>query len=62
MGRSAYVCKNKECLNFAQKKKRLSRALKAPVPDEIFNILHNRVKENHEQGEKYPENLSDNRR
>ncbi len=43
MGRSAYVCKTESCLRLAQKKNRMSRALKATIPDEIFCILQNRL-------------------
>ncbi|MEM9449744.1 MAG: YlxR family protein [Cyanobacteria bacterium P01_E01_bin.6] len=43
MGRSAYVCKTHECLSRAQKKNRMSRALKAHIPDEIFFTLNNRL-------------------
>ncbi|MGC9527034.1 MAG: YlxR family protein [Limnospira sp.] len=43
MGRSAYVCQTDECLKGAQKKNRLGRALKAPVPEELFQILWRRL-------------------
>jgi predicted RNA-binding protein YlxR (DUF448 family) len=40
MGRSAYLCPIADCLKAAQKKDRLSRVLKAPVPPEIYQALH----------------------
>jgi len=45
MGRSAYLCPTAECLSTAQKKNRLSRVLKAPVPVEIFRELEIRLQE-----------------
>jgi predicted RNA-binding protein YlxR (DUF448 family) len=38
-GRSAYLCPTASCLQAAQKKNRLSRALKAPVSDSIYQQL-----------------------
>lgn len=43
MGRSAYLCRNAECLKAAQKKNRLGRSLKAHIPEEIYQILGTRV-------------------
>lgn len=45
MGRSAYLCPQADCLKAAQKKNRLSRALKAPVPDQIYATLWQRLPE-----------------
>ena len=39
MGRSAYLCPQADCLRQAQKKSRLGRALKANVPEEIYQSL-----------------------
>jgi len=39
-GRGAYICKNKECIDMAAKKKALSRALKCAVNQEVFNSLY----------------------
>ncbi|GAP97552.1 YlxR family protein [Leptolyngbya sp. NIES-2104] len=39
MGRSAYLCPNSNCIQAAQKKDRLSRVLKAPVPPQIYQTL-----------------------
>ncbi|MEP0894024.1 YlxR family protein [Leptolyngbya boryana FACHB-1624] len=39
MGRSAYLCPTADCLKAVQKKDRLSRVLKAPVPPEIYQTL-----------------------
>ncbi len=38
-GRSAYLCPTASCLQIAQKKNRLSRSLKAPVREEIYQQL-----------------------
>ena len=38
-GRGAYLCKNEQCFNKALKSKALSRAFKAPVPDEILQSM-----------------------
>ncbi|MGB3615758.1 MAG: YlxR family protein [Elainellaceae cyanobacterium] len=43
-GRSAYICPNEDCLRMAQRKNRLARVLKAPVPSEIYEELWNRLK------------------
>ncbi|MEM9135932.1 MAG: YlxR family protein [Cyanobacteria bacterium P01_F01_bin.42] len=44
-GRSAYLCRNLTCLELAQKKRRLSRSLKAPVTSEIYQILFQQLNE-----------------
>jgi len=38
-GRGAYVCPNRNCLETAARGKKLERALKAPVPDEVLETL-----------------------
>lgn len=38
-GRGAYVCNNIECLEKAQKTKRLSKALEVEIPDKIYEDL-----------------------
>jgi len=43
MGRSAYLCRQADCLRAAQKKKRLSRALKATVPEAVYQSLWQRL-------------------
>ena len=43
MGRSAYLCPQTSCLLAAQKKNRLGKALKAPVPPEIYQTLWQRL-------------------
>jgi hypothetical protein len=43
MGRSAYICPQASCLAAAQKKNRLGRALRASVPDEIYQRLWQRL-------------------
>ena len=41
MGRSAYLCRNQQCLENAQKKNRLGKALRSPIPPKIYKELHN---------------------
>jgi len=48
MGRSAYVCPQTTCLQLAQKKNRLGRALKAAVADELFQALWQRLADSSE--------------
>ena len=43
MGRSAYICPQESCLQAAQKKNRLGKALKAAVPPEIYQTLWQRL-------------------
>ncbi len=42
-GRSAYLCPQASCLQQAQKKNRLGRALKAPIPTEVWLTLNQRL-------------------
>ena len=42
-GRSAYLCPEPECLKAAQKKNRLGRSLKAPLPPNIYQELWERL-------------------
>jgi uncharacterized protein len=44
-GRSVYLCPTLSCLQAAQKKDRLSRALKASVPIELYQTLRQRLGE-----------------
>lgn len=43
MGRSAYLCPQESCLKTAQKKNRLGKALKAAVPEFIYEQLWQRL-------------------
>ncbi|MBF2065700.1 MAG: YlxR family protein [Calothrix sp. C42_A2020_038] len=43
MGRSAYICPNTTCLGVAQKKNRLGRVLHAPVSEELYQRLWQRL-------------------
>ena len=40
-GRSVYLCYNKSCIEAAFKKNRISKALKAPVPEDLKGRLIN---------------------
>ncbi len=44
-GRGAYVCKNVECLEKAQKSRGLERSFKGPVPKEMYQQLVESLKE-----------------
>ncbi|HIK38715.1 MAG: YlxR family protein [Geminocystis sp.] len=50
MGRSAYICPRQDCLEIAQKKKRLAKALKIPIPPEIFQQLWQRLQQDPTKG------------
>jgi predicted RNA-binding protein YlxR (DUF448 family) len=43
MGRSAYLCPQRECLQTAQKKKQVERSLKTSVPEKIYERLWDRL-------------------
>jgi hypothetical protein len=43
VGRSAYICPEASCLKAACQKNRLGRALKASVPDGIYETLWERL-------------------
>lgn len=43
MGRSAYLCPQADCLNLAQRKNRLGRALRVPIPDSVWPLLWQRL-------------------
>ncbi|MGF1521303.1 MAG: YlxR family protein [Leptolyngbyaceae cyanobacterium] len=43
MGRSAYLCPKADCLRAAQKKNRLGRSLRAVVPEDVYNLLWQRL-------------------
>ena len=43
MGRSAYLCPSKDCLDEARKRKRLQKALRCQVPENVFEVLQKRL-------------------
>ena len=43
MGRSAYICPQASCLRAARQKNRLGRALRIPIPDELYQQLWERL-------------------
>ena len=45
VGRSAYICRQADCLHSAHKKNRLGRSLKTFVPDVIYQQLDQTIKE-----------------
>ena len=42
-GRSAYVCRNPECVKKLCKTRRLSHLLRTPVPDMVYDALRKEV-------------------
>ncbi len=42
-GRGAYVCRNKDCVSKLCKSRRLSRLLRGPVPEPIYEELRKEV-------------------
>lgn len=42
-GRGAYVCKSPECLEKAQKARRLERSLSCKIPEEIYEQLQSEL-------------------
>ncbi len=43
IGRSAYICPNSDCLEKAQRKNLLKRALRTMVPGQIYDLLQRRL-------------------
>jgi hypothetical protein len=50
-GRGAYVCAKRECVTVAKKRDALSRALKAHVPEEVYEELFSLCGENSGEGD-----------
>ena len=48
-GRGAYICRSRACLEKAVKSKALSRALETEITQEIYDLLHNQMKEAEQQ-------------
>ena len=44
-GRGAYICKSIECLDKAQKAKRLERAFSAKIEPEIYDTMRRELRE-----------------
>ena len=42
-GRGAYICKNVDCFDAAVKAKRLERAFKSKIPDDIYPTLRESI-------------------
>lgn len=42
-GRGAYICKNKECLEKAIKRKALERAFKCKIPDDTYALISEEI-------------------
>lgn len=54
MGRSAYLCPRSSCLQHAQKKNRLGRVLKAPIPEAIYSSLWERLERQQPEQRDWP--------
>ena len=52
MGRSAYLCPQESCLEEAQRRKRLQKALRCQVPDSVLEELRERLKSDTESDAK----------
>ena len=44
MGRSAYLCREENCLEEATRRKRLQKALRCQVPDDVLTALEQRLR------------------
>ena len=45
MGRSAYLCREENCLEEATSRKRLQKALRCQVPDDVLTALEQRLRD-----------------
>ena len=45
MGRSAYLCQREACLEEARRRKRLQKALRCQVPDDVLAALEQRLRD-----------------
>ena len=45
MGRSAYLCREENCLEEATRRKRLQKALRCQVPDDVLKALEQRLRD-----------------
>ena len=44
-GRGAYICKSRKCFDAAAKAKRLEKAFKTKIPEEIYSMLRDNIPE-----------------
>ena len=49
-GRGAYVCPDEVCLKRARKARALERAFSAPMPDEVYEVLEQQMREGDQDG------------
>ncbi len=45
-GRGAYICRSAECLKAARKARRVEKALKCSIPDEIYETIEKELNDN----------------
>lgn len=45
-GRGAYICRDGKCLDICKKGRKLERALKCAVPQEVYDALEKELSEN----------------
>ena len=50
MGRSAYLCPNGPCLEEARRRKRLQKALRCQVPEDVVALLQQRLNSSRRYG------------
>lgn len=50
-GRGVYICRNRDCVQKAQKRNLLSRSLKSPVPAGLYENILSKLQENQSTGE-----------
>ncbi len=43
MGRSAYLCRNENCLAEARRRKRLQKSLRCQIPEDVYEVLQERL-------------------
>ena len=43
MGRSAYLCRNENCLEEARRRKRLQKALRCQINEDVVKVLQKRL-------------------
>lgn len=45
-GRGAYICPNVDCLKIARKAKRIEKSFQMQIPEEVYNMMEEELKNN----------------
>ena len=45
-GRGAYICPNADCLKIARKAKRIEKSFQMQIPEEVYNMMEEELKNN----------------